>query len=291
MSQFLINPYSLAKDWLLDTYTGAAGAYAVRRLSGSYTGACLRVRRNNDDTEQDIGFDAGGNLDEAQLTAFVGANSGFVTTWYDQSGNGRNATQTTSLNQPRIVNSGTVDKVNNKVSLTFDGSNDHLIADSLASTVTGEDKPLSVFSVASKNATGSTGQILAFAQGATITPMIHPLRYESAGTFGYFIRDNASFITNVTSTATYSANTQTLLSLTSSGLNAKQYKNGSGNGINTTFNRGTLSLDRAAIGALRRPTTLDFFAGKIQEIVFYASDQDTNRSAIDTAINGHYSIY
>ena len=291
MSQFLINPYSLAKDWLLDTYTGAAGAYAVRRLSGSYAGACLRVRRSNDNTEQDIGFDAGGNLDEAQLTAFVGANSGFVTTWYDQSGNARNATQTTSGNQPRIVNSGTVDKLNNKISLTFDGTDDHLIADGLVSTVTGEDKPLSAFSVASKNATGSAKVIIAFARLSNITPMIHPLRYESAGTFGYFIRDDASVITYITSTGTYSANTQTLLSVTSSGLNVKQYKNGSGNGINTTFNRGTLTLDTATIGALRRTTTSDFWDGKMQEVVFYASDQDADRSAIDTAINGYYSIY
>jgi hypothetical protein len=35
--------------------------------------------------------------------------SGFVTTWYDQSGNGLNAVQATAASQPRIVNVGVVD--------------------------------------------------------------------------------------------------------------------------------------------------------------------------------------
>lgn len=63
---------------LLDTYTGAAAAYSVRKLSSTYTGDALRVRRSSDDTEQDIGFDGEGNLDTTALTTFV--NSGEVFT-------------------------------------------------------------------------------------------------------------------------------------------------------------------------------------------------------------------
>jgi hypothetical protein len=33
---------------------------------------------------------------------------GFVTEWYDQSGNGYDATQATALSQPQIVSSGSV---------------------------------------------------------------------------------------------------------------------------------------------------------------------------------------
>lgn len=108
--------------FLLDSFPGAAAAYSTRRLNSAYMGAALRVRRSNDNAEQDIGFLASGDFDEAALTTFVGAASGFVTTWYDQSGNARNATQTTAANQPRIVNAGVVEKVNGRASVFYPGS-------------------------------------------------------------------------------------------------------------------------------------------------------------------------
>ena len=48
--------------------------------------------------------------------------NGFVTTWYDQSGNGRNATQATAANQPSIVTAGVVNTVNGKPVQRFNGS-------------------------------------------------------------------------------------------------------------------------------------------------------------------------
>jgi hypothetical protein len=56
---------------ILDEYSGAAAAYSVRRLSSTYTDGLIRVRRSSDDTEQDIGFDANGDLDTTALLAFV----------------------------------------------------------------------------------------------------------------------------------------------------------------------------------------------------------------------------
>jgi hypothetical protein len=107
---------------LLDTYPNAAAAYSLRKLRAAYTGSAIRVRRSSDNTEQDIGFTALGNLDESALTSFCSGTNGFVTTWYDQSGNGRNATQTTGLFQPQIVSSGSLILENSKPSLQFDGS-------------------------------------------------------------------------------------------------------------------------------------------------------------------------
>ena len=119
---FIINPYQfgVAFTGLLDTYSGAAAAYsAARRLSSTYTGSLIRVRRSSDNTEQDIGYDSNNVLDESALTTFVGANDGFVTTWYDQSGNGRNQAQATAISQPRIVNGGVVEKIDTKPSINF----------------------------------------------------------------------------------------------------------------------------------------------------------------------------
>jgi hypothetical protein len=63
-----------------------------------------------------------GELDAEALLAFVGTGNGFVTMWYDQSGNGRNATQTTLVNQPQIVASGAVITMNGRPVVSFDGN-------------------------------------------------------------------------------------------------------------------------------------------------------------------------
>ncbi len=46
-----------ASAFLIDDISNTpAGAYGLRKLSSSYTGSAIRVRRSSDNTEQDIGF-------------------------------------------------------------------------------------------------------------------------------------------------------------------------------------------------------------------------------------------
>ena len=106
---------------LLDTFTGPKIAYSLRKLDSNYTGNAIRVRRSSDNSEQDIGF-INNELDTASLLAFVSSGNGFVTTWYDQSGNTNNATHSTAINQPSIVISGVINTLNNKPSIKFNGS-------------------------------------------------------------------------------------------------------------------------------------------------------------------------
>ena len=88
--------------------TGLWALYGLTKMLSNYSGSAIRVRRSNDDAEQNIGF-TGTALDTAALATFVGANSAFVTTWYDQSGNSNNMLQATTARQPRIVNAGVYD--------------------------------------------------------------------------------------------------------------------------------------------------------------------------------------
>ena len=107
----------------------SAVCYSVRLVNASYTGPCMKVRRSNDNATSDIPFSFtpdGRALDETALLNFVGSNSAFIDTWYDQSGNGRNAVQATTANQPRIVNSGTIDRINTRPTVLFDGVSDSL---------------------------------------------------------------------------------------------------------------------------------------------------------------------
>lgn len=111
-----------------------SGWSVARRLGGTYTGNLIEVRRSSDNALLDIGFNSENELDVASLTGFIGANSGFIRTIYDQSGAGNNFVQTTLANQPRIVNAGVVDTRNGKPSAFFDGTNDVMTVGSSTAT-------------------------------------------------------------------------------------------------------------------------------------------------------------
>jgi len=94
------------------SFVGALDAYTTnlvalyspfKRLLTSYTGNGIRVRRSSDSTLQWIGFNADGSFDETSYLAFIGAGNGFAHTVADQSGAGRNVSQSTTAAQPQIA--------------------------------------------------------------------------------------------------------------------------------------------------------------------------------------------
>jgi len=124
-------------------------AFSLRKLRTSYTGSAIRIRRGSDSVEFDIGFDINGDLDIATLSALCPTASAFVTTWYDQSGNGLNATQSTGSLQPRILISGVLQLQNGLPALYF-VNNRFTIATIYKAELNAE--PLSVALVSSYNA-------------------------------------------------------------------------------------------------------------------------------------------
>lgn len=91
---------------------------SVKLIKSDYTGYCLRIRRDSDNTTQNIGFDSNGIVDVAAISTFLGAGTGYVDIWYDQSGNGNHAVQATLAYQPSFDASD--------VSVHFDGNGDQL---------------------------------------------------------------------------------------------------------------------------------------------------------------------
>jgi len=106
---------------LLDSYSGAAAGYSLRRLRAAYSGNCIKVRRASDNAEQDIGF-VNNVLNTASLSSFCSGTDGFVTTWYDQSGNRKDITNTTAAQQPQIVTSGSVNTDNGLTYAHYNGN-------------------------------------------------------------------------------------------------------------------------------------------------------------------------
>lgn len=114
--------YSAApSSYALDGVSNVKAAYSLRRLSSSYSGSAIRVRRSSDSTEQDIGF-SGENFDDASFSAFIGGGSGFVRKIYDQSGAGNDLGQATAGSQPQV----TLSAQNSHPVMTFDGTDDAL---------------------------------------------------------------------------------------------------------------------------------------------------------------------
>jgi hypothetical protein len=125
-SQVVGTPYIIQTEnnntFVLDNISKSPTvAYSVRKLSKTYHGFCIRVRRSSDNASLDIGFDTNGELDIATMLAFVGSANGFVSIWYDQSGNQKNLTQVTQIYQPKIINTGTLITSNGKPFVGFYG--------------------------------------------------------------------------------------------------------------------------------------------------------------------------
>ena len=121
MQHGLILNQGLGAVYLDDLAISPTAAWGLKKLISTAT-LSLRIRRSSDNAEQDIGF-TGNALDTTALASFVGANSGFVVTFYDQTGNTRHATNATSAQQPMLVNAGSY-----LGELVFDGTNDRLTA-------------------------------------------------------------------------------------------------------------------------------------------------------------------
>jgi len=261
---------------LLDQYGGAAAAYSLRNLSLYYTDPVVRVRRDNDDAEQDF---TATEVSDGTLAAWVGAgNNGFVRTWYDQSGNNYHATQTAQSSQPQIASNGLLLTKNAKPTINFDGTNDFL------SNTTAINQQITLFVACSTDVTPSPVPTVLFDGNNNLTSR------------------NVLFVLNSTRKVSMFAGTTTISSATSPAVDALFLAYGlfnatqsevAFNGLTSTIgNAGSQTLSLGwRIGAEGALTLSYQWNGNISECIFWVSDRSANRTAIEANINAHYSIY
>jgi len=272
---------------LLDQFPGAAAAYSLRNLVGTSNPAVVRVRRDNDDAEQDF---TATEVSDGTLAAWVGAgNDGFVRTWYDQSGNGNNATQTTTANQPSIVSSGSLQTINSKPALSFNGSSQHLSAHAVASAFSGTDKPASAFHVSKVNNNTNFMSVAALGNSATNNSLFVLGDYFNNNSLNFGKRDDG-FVTKITQAGTPGA-VQNLISITTNGTSISGYRQSTAILSNFNCDVGLLTLNRFTIGAHERVSVGSYLNGFIQEVIYYPSDLASSRLAIESNINAHYAIF
>ena len=200
-------------------------------------------------------------------------------TWYDQSGNGRDATQTTAANQPQIVSSGSVINVNSKPSLQFDGSGDIMkfIGSGTSSSNT-------LFVLSKCNNLASTYQ--------TITS-IGDIRPSSAFCYMYFNPSNADkrviYSDSTVSQDGSRTTNQELVAIDAVSSNISMFVNNSSVSLTNSSRTLTTNLNNLQIGNDTQYN--DHFNGNIQEIILYTTSQTSNVSGINSNINDFYQMY
>jgi hypothetical protein len=278
---------------LLDLYPNAAVAYSLRLLRTTYTGNAIRVRRTSDNTEQNIGFILG-ELDTNALLTFCGGSSGFVTTWYDQSGNSNNVTQTTAANQAQIVNAGSVILKNSKPTMLFDGVNDSFLStvavDPLFITVVNSPNTSQVYKTimgADASDAGAGGAIYLQYGGLTRNAVFARKTSGDSGSLVDFVAQSTTFESN---------NVMNLMTGTRTATVIQVFVNNTLKASDTTANTLT-TLGGTDSGKFRLMAGYfsrgvgDYLQGNLSEFVAYTSDESSNRTGINTDINTYYAIY
>ena len=270
--KFLLNnPVPSAFTGLLNDYSGAAAAYSLRLLDNTYTGDAIVVRRSSDNTTQNIGF-VNNELDTASLESFCSGTDGFVTTWYDQSGNGNDAAQATASSQPKIVSAGSTILDNGKPAVYFNGN--HYIENSNIFN----EPTISIVSIHNNYSTASSRRNfglrgdIGISRSTFAQDSDNSLRYDGAFTAG-------------TLTASISQKVRYSQRQTN---HAYDYINGVEN-INSVEALPNI-IAQPSIGGVMANLGSPY-VGTFQEGIIWFSDELTNRTGIETNINSYYSIY
>ena len=247
-----------AAQLLLDLYPDAAVAYSLRYLSNAYIGSpVVRVRRSSDNAELDF---IPSEITDGTLTTFTGAGNGFVTTWYDQSGNGSNATQ--------VVSSGVALEVNGKPTPYFDqtASNSMNFADETIGSSFFVKEGLITSGYAFL---GNTGNVSLIGDRSTTAISIRTI---SLLTF--------PVVSNV------GAGTPKLFTF----INPTNAWNVHFNGVASSSNP-IATVSTVTVNTLMNRQGAFFHDGFINDVVIYSTDQTANRVGIEDNINNFYSIY
>jgi len=265
---------------LLEFYPGAAAAYSLRQIRRSVSPYAIRVRRSSDDTELDIGFTSNGDLDLGALLDFSGSGDACVSIWYDQSSNGNDAEQSTPGSQPKIVSSGSLITENGKPAMQFDGSTTYFLG---AAKTTIDNT--AIFSVIKSDSNTQDCVFIqtSFTAGNFVTLGLGGIGSNNA--IGSRLSVGGTVVSQV-GDSTFTSTDQTLVSYLADNATGQMFIDGT---AETDVVGSRNNLNQTTIGA--RGDGLNNFLGKIQEVIFYDSDESSNRTDIEDNINDFYSIY
>jgi len=260
---------------LLVDYPGAAAAYSLRNLIDTTT-SVVRVRRSSDNTEQDF---SAAEITDGTLTTFTGANDGFVTTWYDQSGNNVNVVQATATTQPQLVDSGVVCNYIGIPIVKFSETGAFGINKNLKTTSENIiPQPVSYFIAGRLNIKQTQNNLFDSRFNNSNRQTIEETY--AGGSINMF---SGNYLT--LSTDSELGEYQKLYTGLFNTTNSYGYINGE---EKVNGDAGNNNMDWGILGSLYRG---DQACNNISEFVMYPSDEFSNRVLIEDNINGYYNLY
>jgi hypothetical protein len=217
----------------------------------------------------------GGQMNEGSIKAYTMtttgvSGNGFVTKWYDQSGNDNHATQGTAASQPKIVNAGSLVSGG----IDFDGVDDFLDTGYSSGNASSQ----SLFTVFKTDLVDSNFRTHLDGRDANDDG----IGFGISSSFGF------RFHVDTADTLTTANTTEELLT----GIY--------GSSSSSLYQKGTLVASASAPPSISG-TSGNYFIGKtfsgglplngkINEIIIYPSDQSANRTAIEANIGETYGI-
>ena len=263
-------------EGFLNQFPGASLGLSLRLLDINYTGSAIKVRRSSNNDELDIGF-VNNELDTASLLDFVGSGNGFVSIWYDQSGQNLDVSQNLASAQPQIVNSGSLILEDNKPSISFNGTSQFLSTSSSFSATN-----IYISSVVNAANASQNERIYHVKNSGNNIAMIRAVDYPSQLLLFRNLTNNTEFngpisFKSLINRLYTSINSDTL-------FEDSELSNGKDSGI-TSYNgsNGIFIGCRADEGS--------FANIKAQEFIFYNFDNSSNRVGIENNVNSRYNLY
>ena len=289
---------------LLDQYGGASAAYSLRALSSGWlAGDVVEVRRSSGgDPESFTASQITSGAMLAWVTEFSGTADGFVSTWYDQSGNANDATQIATTSQPKIVDAGAlVEDANGNAWIDFQNVAGGSIGLDLDSNIRETNGASSIF------ASIKFDEIFTGASEYQNPLFLYDTQRwlvgSTTGPIGY--KDICiSDAGGVTADARYVRFPPTLTnhnllssiydgsSTTGGGKPDIQFDENAVSQVGTDgiVDYGVPTTGNNSIG-YRMDTSNQGCNAKFQELIIYDSDQSANRAGIEANINDAYNIY
>jgi len=198
---------------------------------------------------------------------YTPTTNGFVVTWYDQSGNSNDATQSTPAAQPKIVSGGSLvtEGTSAKPAVEFTDGSHYLQSGTLSGF--GD-----IYTVAMAN--NLTDAFYAY--GLTINSQHNSLRNNGSTTFLRGTSDISFSQSLPTGQALWFVVQDTTSSVHIDGV------------LEVSGSNGSSSVDKITLSG--RDGGID--GGNVmQEFILFDSNQSSNRTGIETNINTFYSIY
>lgn len=293
-----------ATPLFLNTYQGAVVGYSLRQINAGYNGDAIQVRRASDSSLQSIGF-VDGELDTAAIETFCSGTTGYVSTWYDQSGNGNHATQADTAKQPIIYNGSVITSENNKPSVYFTGEQALLntnaaasFTGNFASTLLAVSENDETYSNASSQrsilALNNTSNDIKFGFGYIRSNFGTQYNQKMFNTYSYTTSEgqvfqdyaNSSALTDLTKDSHLYYSDHTFDETFAMYINNDDNVSQSGDAAVRLTEE--LNLNVLHLGALDS----EFVAGHyLQECILYAASKESTRNAMATDLNTYYSLY